>query len=125
MLGWDIRVYRLPKPGYRPAEEIPKEALCIARWGADVEGTQRLDDLIEQGKAFGYFQWGYPNRYTARALDILPIVRSDPPFRKVYRPLEEFLATLPNSDWKGGFDAAEADACRPDELLVIVVWDES
>src|ERR1039458_6289126 len=125
MLGWDIRVYRLPKAGYKPAEDIPKQALCIARWEADVEGKRWLENLVEQGKALGYFHGGYSDRYTARAADILPIVRSDPPFRKVYRPLEEFLATPPNTDWRGGFDAAAADACHPDEWLVIEGWDPS
>ena len=125
MLGWYISVYRLPKAGYKPAEKLPKQASCIARWEADVEGTRWLDNLVQKGRALVLSEFGYPDRYTARATDILPILRSGPPFEQLKRPLEEFLTTPPTSDWRGGFDAAAADACQPNEWLVIEVWDQS
>jgi len=126
MIGWDISVYRLTDGGQHPATEKSSKGIWIASWEAELEGTDWLENLVRQGKAFGQFHGGYPDSYTARAIDILPVLRSGPPEWRSYTSLQEFLATPPEYHyWKGGFAAAAADACRPDEWLLIEVWDES
>lgn len=59
-----------------------------------------------------------------KAKDILPDMRTNGPYNRMgAQTLDEFLKHPPGPVTQPGFDAAVADACHPDEWLLIEAWD--
>jgi hypothetical protein len=64
MLGWWIRV-KTQGPG-----------APLAQWEVSGEGLAWIERLVEAGKATRHRNDGYPNSYTARAGDVLPLIEN-------------------------------------------------
>jgi hypothetical protein len=125
MLGWHISVYRQRDGGAAPAPDAKPEGPRIAVWQAGLDGCGWIDELARTGKAINYGGTGYPNRYTARARDVIPIIRAGPPdARSVWAAGEHDVLT---SGWAGStaIDEEAAARCAPDEWLLVEIWDES
>jgi hypothetical protein len=71
MLGWWI-IVSAQIPDERDKTE--NQAAILAQWKAGVGGIDWLERLVDEGKAEKLSQNGYPNRYTARADDVLPLI---------------------------------------------------
>lgn len=110
MSGWWI-VVDPRAPAERDASD-DKLSPLLASWGANVFNTRWLKSLVSEGKAKQHSFSGYPNRFTAKASDILPII-----------------AELAHSTNDGVADVTiheEKLAIIPiDQILTIDVWDIS
>lgn len=111
MVGWHITVYRQRDGGRHPASPDAVAGERLSLWQADVHFLQWIRDLTREGKALDLGGDGYPNRYTAQAKILLPLVMTDPPKLRNYGLRET--------------DATAAAQCDPEEWLLIVAWDES
>ncbi len=125
MLGWHISVHKQPKGGRAPATFKGAEGICLVEWQTGLGGLDWIDDLVRAGKAIDLGGNGYPYRYTARAEHLRPGLLAGPPCANemwVCGP-DDILT----SKWKGQTtkDLEELAKCRPDEWLLIEVWDES
>src|SRR6266436_3712887 len=81
-LGWHIRVYRQQKDGSSPAVAGAAHGTRLAVWQTGVGGLDWLDDLVRQEKAIDLGGNGYPMEYTAKAEQIIPRLRGEPPGAK-------------------------------------------
>lgn len=92
---------------------------------AGAEGIRWIERLTQEGKADKLAGGGYPNRYTARAADVLPLLGTEPP-----QPAGPIIVgddyALP-ANWRGKIElhAERIAACAPDRLLTIDAWDQS
>jgi hypothetical protein len=125
MLGWHIAVYRQENGGERPAAFEEPRGERIAVWQTRLGGCRWIDRLAEQGHAIDLGGNGYPNRYTATAKHLLPVITAGPPDAR-----ERWVAGADDvltEKWDGTtvVDSQRAAACRPDEWLLIEAWDES
>lgn len=51
-----------------------KLSSLLASWDAEVSNIRWLRNLVSDGKAKQHLFSGYPNRFTAKASDILPVI---------------------------------------------------
>ena len=130
MLGWWILV-DAQTPEERDRAEDHKARL-LASWETGLGGDAWVLGLVREGKAQEYrLAGGYPNRYTALAGDVLPLLAAGPP---IHRGADAFtedeesgeVRFLPG-DWKGRvtLHRDRMDACAPDQPLTIDLWDLS
>lgn len=113
MLGWWITVWSLTPEERNRAETDARNAATMAQWEIGPGGLDWLDQLVQEGKATQLSVSGYPNRYTARADDVLPLLanwRGDIE-RRAYRMIE----------WHADLMAA----CPAEQVLTIDAWDQS
>jgi hypothetical protein len=99
MLGWQIII----------SKESAETSL--ASWTTGLGGTTWLDVLVKEGRAKDLGGNGYPNIYSAKAIEILP-----------------FLTTEIINSVGGGNIRLKSDqmtACSNDETLIIEAWDQS
>ena len=125
MLGWHISVSRQSDGGALPATADSAREKPMAVWQARLAGTDWLDDLAARGSAVALGGNGYPNRYTARAADLIPTLLAGPPeAREVWKTDADDVVT---PEWEGRtrIDRDALSACAPDEWLCVVAWDES
>ncbi len=115
MLGWHISVYR----------EAPTDQNRIAVWQTGLAGLDWIDALIASGSGRQTSAGGYPNRYTLAARDVVPVLLQGPPEARERWITEP--GAVQNDKWIGRtlIDREAAATCPPDELLLIVAWDES
>ncbi|QCB47667.1 hypothetical protein [Hydrogenophaga sp. PAMC20947] len=132
MLGWWICIINLPPE--KADELIGREARApfeLADWEAGVGGLDWVQALLKEGKATQLKSSGHPNRYTARAADVLPLIQVN-----VIKPPEDGI-------WTFGIDEGEEYAlpsgwmekpnlrldnirtCPSDAILTIDAWDMS
>jgi hypothetical protein len=79
MLGWWI-VISMQTPEERDrADQDTRRAALLANWEASVNGSRWVHQLVEQGKATQLSSGGYPNRFTAKACDVLPLLANGVP----------------------------------------------
>lgn len=79
MLGWWI-VISMQTPEERDrADQDTRRAALLANWEASVHGSRWVHRLVEQGKATQLSSGGYPNRFTAQACDVLPLLTKGVP----------------------------------------------
>jgi hypothetical protein len=110
MLGWSVLVDARTPEERDGADD--KSSHLLAKWEARVLGLDFLDVLVRQGKATKLRSGGYPERYTAKAGDFLPLIARRPP------------GTMgPHSDVDVYPDRIAA--CSPDQVLTIDAWDLS
>jgi hypothetical protein len=137
MNGWHISVFRQIAGRSSPAkttslemfasvtDRIAIEETRLAVWQAGWGGLRWLDELVVAGHAIDLGGNGYPNYYTAKAESLLLVIADGPPAaRETWISGEHDVLT---SGWEGKtvIDPAVADACQPDEWLLVVAWDES
>ncbi len=72
MSGWWI-VIDPRTPAERDLSD-DKLSFLLASWNAEAFNIRWLQSLVSEGKAEQHSFSGYPNRFTATALDILPII---------------------------------------------------
>jgi hypothetical protein len=99
MLGWQVIIRK----------ESAKTS--IASWITGLGGTDWLDILVKEGKAKDLGGNGYPNSYSAKANQILPLLTTE----------------LINSVGGGNarLKSDQISACSNDETLIIEAWDQS
>ena len=76
MLGWGINVLNVtPEQKETLRSRDVFAPYLLASWEAGMEGLQWIEELVEKGKATKLKSDGYPNRYAAKAVDVLPCIR--------------------------------------------------
>lgn len=90
-------------------------------------------DLYREVCALLFFRYGitptasklYPNRYTAKAANVLPLLAGGPPAHRG-PPIIGDDYVMP-ANWKGNviFHQDKIEACPPDQVLTIDAWDQS
>jgi hypothetical protein len=99
MLGWQIIIRK------ESAET------SLASWTTGLGGTDWLDALVKEGKSKDLGGNGYPNSYSAKANEILPLLTI------------ESINSI-----GGGNTRLKSDqilSCANDETLIIEAWDQS
>jgi len=125
MLGWHISVFRQTDNGASPAAAVSPTGTRVAVWQTGLGGHDWLDELVKAGDAIFLGGDGYPIRYTATAKQIIPRIVDNPPGARSQWLLGADDYATDQWDGKTVVDRSEAAACRPDEWLIIVAWDES
>lgn len=118
MLGWWILIKQQAAAG-------GGDAPVIASWETSLGGADWLEKLVSEGKATQLSHSGYPNRYTAIASDVLPLIASGiPPHEGIDVIGDDYM--LP-AGWMGEIILKQEnfDACPPSQTLAIEVWDMS
>lgn len=125
MIGWWIVVSTQSPRERDQADQESRRSAILAQWEAGAEGIRWIERLTQEGKADKLAGGGYPNRYTARAADVLPLLGTEPP-----QPAGPIIVgddyALP-ANWRGKIElhAERIAACAPDRLLTIDAWDQS
>ncbi len=123
MVGWWI-VIAAQTPQERDAD-ADRKAAVLASWEAGLGGDRWIRRLVEEGKAVQLSFGGYPNRFTAKACDVLPLIANGLPDHEGPTVIGDDYV-LPGN-WKGNLTihAERIAACPPDKLLTLEVWDQS
>lgn len=123
MLGWGIIVAAQTSLERDQADD--KKTAVLASWEAGPGGTGWLHRLVELGKATQLSFSGYPNRYTAMAIDVLPLLAGGPPDHSGTAVFGDDYV-LP-ANWKGNvvLHPDKIAACGADRTLTIDAWDLS
>ena len=124
-LGWHISVYQQQTDGLAPAAFGAPRGARLTGWQTGLGGLDWFNELVKTEKAIQLSWNGYPMEYTAMAIHIVSRLRGDPPLAKPYWTVDK--GDIITSEWLGKTtkDLEAMDACRPDEWLIIVAWDES
>lgn len=123
MIGWWI-VVAAQTPEERDRAIDTKPAV-LANWEVGPGGIEWLHQLVKAGRASQLSFSGYPNRYTAKAVDVLPLLAGGPPAHRG-PPIIGDDYVMP-ANWKGNviFHQDKIEACPPDQVLTIDAWDQS
>ncbi|RDS84139.1 hypothetical protein DWU99_10300 [Dyella psychrodurans] len=115
MLGWWITINRASDP----------RETKVASWEASLGGDDWPNHLVECGQASQVQFNGYPNRYEARAANVIPVIEHGPPPHA--GPMVIGDDYVSDGGWSRDFtlNADVASRCSPDEVLIIDVWDQS
>ncbi len=108
MIGWAVTVYRQKDGGSAPAEFGAATGTELASWHACSDGLDWLEELWKQKKVIALGGGGYPYQQTVKVADI-----------------KKQLVEGPPDGFRVGKNLEELEACRPDEWLLIEVWDRS
>jgi len=125
MLGWWIIVSTHTPEERDRADQDTKRTGVLAQWEAGVEGVLWIEDLVGSGQAKKLSRSGYPNRYTARASEVFPMLRAtftatgDAKFAGADGPLG------PVWQDKNEFNEDRVALCPADRILTIDAWDQS
>lgn len=124
MIGWWIVIAAQTPEEYDRVTNDPA-ATVLATWETGLGGIAWLRNLTEEGKAAQLSTGGYPNRYTAKAGDVLPLLADGPPAHAGPTVIGEDYV-MP-SHWIGNviMHPGKIAACPPDQLLTIEAWDQS
>ncbi len=124
MIGWWI-VIAAQTPEERDAPNSDRKAAVLANWETSVGGIDWVTRLTKEGKATQLSSGGYPNRYTAKAGDVLPMLAKGIPDHSYMMIIGDDYAM--RAGWKGNIiiHQDKIDACHPDQVLTIEVWDRS
>lgn len=125
MLGWWIVISTQTPEERDRADQDTRRAALLANWEVSVNGSRWVHQLVEQGKANQLSSGGYPNRFTAQACDVLPLLTKGVPKHDGPAVIGENYV-LPGS-WTGNviIHPDRIAACPPHKLLTIDVWDQS
>ncbi|MDN2710186.1 hypothetical protein O0880_12225 [Janthinobacterium sp. SUN118] len=101
--------------------KVNKEAF-LATWEAGLFGADWIAQLCAQGKATQLSSNGFPNRYTALAGDILPLLENG-----IAVAQDGVFPRDQPTGWPGCITVHgdRIAACAPGQLLTIEVWDQS
>ncbi len=125
MLGFHVSVYRQQDGGAAPAAFGAERGPRLAVWQTGVGGLDWIDDLVKEKKAVELSGNGYPTSYTARAEYVIPHLAGEIPEARAVWGYDPGDILMPGWEGKTTKDSAVLTACRPDEWLLIVAWDES
>ena len=89
----------------------------LADWKVGAMGTGWIDELVARGEARRVKSGGYPNIYTAPAASIVPLLLGEEPPSEEDVPMRRPREVTIRRD--------ELALRLADELLTIVVWDQS
>lgn len=125
MIGWWIVVSTQTPHERDQADQESRRAAILAQWEAGAEGLRWIDALVERGLATKLSSGGYPNRYTARAAEVIPQLRAVPPADAGVPIIGDDYVT--SSGWRGDIELNEAKVanCDPLAVLTIDAWDQS
>lgn len=131
MLGWWIIVSTQTPEEINSSTKESRQAAILAQWSAGIEGTHWIEQLVSHGKAAKLSAGGYPNRYTAKAADVLQLLRSGgikPPARGPWIiGIDEGEEYVQPPGWMGKVEihADRLSVCAAEQVLTIEAWDES
>jgi len=127
VIGWMFRVNRKRIDLFTPATSTTWNGPLLAAWQTGSAGMDWIEALLRE--SHGQTVWnnyGYPNRYTAQAKYICPVLLAGPPHaRDIWVVGEGDIVAGPMSHRRSRFDRDAIQACAMDEWLAIEVWDES
>jgi hypothetical protein len=125
MLGWHIAVFRQADGGAAPATAESAMGTRIAVWQSGVKGVVWLRNLIEDGEAIQLLGGGYPDLLTTTAAHLLSRILDGPPEARFHWALSSHDLITDNWEGRTLLDHAALEDCRPDEWLLVVIFDES
>ena len=131
MIGWWIVVSTQSPEGRDRATKRPavRPSWCRGRQAPD--GIHWIERLTEAGKDSKLAGGGYPNRYTACAGDVLPLIENggiQPPKDGVWiLGIDEGKEYAQPPSWMGNIEMRtdRVAACPADLVLTIDAWDQS
>ena len=125
MIGWWIVVSTHSPEERDRADQEARRAAILAQWETGADGIRWIEHLSAEGKATKLTGGGYPNRYTAKAANVLPLLAGGPPAHRG-PPIIGDDYVMP-ANWKGNviFHQDKIEACPPDQVLTIDAWDQS
>lgn len=125
MIGWWIVIAAQTPEERDAAATEARRAAIIAQWEVGPGGLDWVAELVEAGKANQISGGGYPNRYTATAGDVLPLLTNGPPAHVGPAIIGDDYVMPAN--WRGKVEvhAEKVAGCAPDRLLTIDAWDRS
>jgi hypothetical protein len=124
MIGWHINVFRTDSFTHE-VYDVSTDETRIASWSTGMRGLDWLNELVKESKIKKLGGNGYPYRYSAKALEILPIFSFD------LRTSNGLLIVGNNNvlEAKERFslklDELKISKCKPDDHLLIEAWDQS
>ena len=116
MLGWKI---------YITQESSTDKSEYLMIWSAGIGGLDWLDQLVKDGLAQDLGGNGYPDRYSAKAAVILPMVVPVLPNYEGKFVIGDDYVLAGGEHWGIKLNQSKIDACSPEETLIIEAWDES
>lgn len=131
MIGWWIIVSTQSPEERDNADRDSKQATILAQWEVGASGIRWLADLVNSGKALQLSAGAYPNRYTAKASDVLPLIKGagiKPPRDGLWIfGLDEVEENDQFSNWPNKLEVHKERilACKIDQVLTIDAWDLS
>jgi len=121
MLGWQIYIST-----EKNMNEDASIAASFASWITGLGGDQWIKDLVTANKAQRLKDsCGYPNYYTAKAQDIIPLITKDLPQYNGFFVIGEDYVLNGKKNWDIKLDKARLATITPNKLLYIETWDES
>ncbi|MGW6913345.1 hypothetical protein ACWGB8_05915 [Kitasatospora sp. NPDC054939] len=114
MLGWWI-VVSVRDLQDQDAGVAADPSATLASWEVGIGGLDWLDELVAADKAEQQWYHGYPNRYTALAADVLPLLADGTP--PGTGPADEHRRRALHPDRIAG--------CAADRPLTVDAWDQS
>lgn len=123
MIGWWFVVAQ-ETPEAR-AKTVDRKAAVLATWETSVSGTDWLNKLTKEGRATQLTFDGYPNRYTAAASEVLPLIAGGPPAHSGPEIIGDDYVMPGNWTGKVTLHHDKIAACLPDQILTIEAWDQS
>ena len=121
MLGWQIYIST-----EKNMNEDASIAASIASWVTGLGGDQWIKDLVTANKAHRLKDsCGYPNYYTAKAQDVIPLITKDLPKYNGFFVIGEDYVLNGKKNWDIKLDKARLATIAPNKLLYIETWDES
>ena len=128
MLGWSYYVLR--QPDFVDKASSPGRGL-VASWESGLRGLEWIKSLVKQGNAIDCGGNGYPLYSKMDASMFRKQLINNPPCHPLTGGVPGAVVigddyVLPTS-WTGAIELnkSELDACQPEEILSIEVWDLS
>jgi hypothetical protein len=131
MIGWWIIISTQSPEERDNADRDGRRAAILAQWEVGASGIRWLADLVTSGKALQLAAGAYPNRYTAKAVDVLPLIKGGgikPPENGVWIfGIHEGEEDTHFSNWPDKLEVHKERilACKTDQILTIDAWDLS
>jgi len=125
MLGWWIIVSTQTPEERDRADQDAKRAAVLAQWETRVEGVFWIEDMVATRRAKKLSRSGYPNRYTARASDVLPLLCASPTSTGETKVVDADGPLGVVWGDKNELHMERVAGCSADRMLTIDVWDQS
>ena len=120
MLGWWIIVTN-QTPEERNGINPGSKSFILAQWETGLGGKDWIKHLIDLGQMTTVHLGAYPDRYTGRATDIIPLIAHGPAPHTLSPAVAEHSRRIE----KLSIEADRIAACPPDQMLTVETWDLS